>query len=113
MALYDNLPVFKSAYDLHLHLYGACRNMERDYKFTIGERLKNEAVELIINIYRANARGHKTPMLEAARENAEVIRLLLRSLSDLKQMNLDRFVGISQKLESVSKQLAAWQKSQK
>ena len=108
MAIYDNLPVYKTTYDLLLNLFKVCQNMERDYKFTIGEKLKNEIVELIINVYRANSRVEKADCIQKARENTEVVRLLLRLLNDLKQMNLTNFVELSEKLESISKQLAAW-----
>jgi hypothetical protein len=108
MAIYDNLPVYKTSYDLLLNLFTVCQNMERDYKFTIGEKLKNETVELIINVYRANSRAEKADYIQKARENAEVIRLLLRLFNDLKQMSLSHFVALNEKLESVSKQLAAW-----
>ena len=108
MAIYDNLPVYKTTYDLLLNLFNVCQNMERDYKFTIGEKLKNETVELIINVYRANSRAEKADYIQKARENTEVVRLLLRLLNDLKQMNLSHFVELNEKLESTSKQLSAW-----
>jgi len=110
MATYDNLPVYKTSYDLFLELFRACQNMERDYKFTIGENLKKEVIELIKNVYRANSRHEKSEPLAAGRENAEVIRLLLRILRDLKQVKTETLVSLNEKLESISKQLAAWQK---
>jgi len=113
MATYDNLPVYKQTYDLLLQLYRICQNMERDYKYTIGENLKKELITLIANVYRANCREdrEKSFMLQSARENAEVIRLLLRLLQDLKQIGLKEFIAANEKLESVSKQLAAWKNS--
>jgi hypothetical protein len=113
MATYNNLPVYKASYDLLLQLFRSCQNMERDYKYTIGENLKKEVIELIINLYRANCREDRRSLIEAARENTEVIRLLIRLLCDLKQMKLDTFVGLNDKLENISKQLSYWLQSQK
>ena len=48
-----------------------------------------------------------------AREQIEVIRLLIRVMKDMKQINLEKFVKINQEVENVSKQLSGWQKSQK
>ena len=40
MATYDHLPVYKKTYDLLLQLFRLSQNMERDYRYTIGENLK-------------------------------------------------------------------------
>ena len=112
MATYNHLPVYKTSYDLLVEIFQFTKNFNREYKYTIGESIKKETIEMIINIYRANSNYAKKPLIQAARENAEVIRLLFRLLKDLKQINLEKFVEINAKLESVSKQLSAWQKSQ-
>jgi len=112
MATYNHLPVYKTSYDLLVEIFQFTKNFNREYKYTIGENIKKETIEMIINIYRANSNYAKKPLIQAARENAEVIRLLFRLLKDLKQISLEKFVEINEKLESVSKQLSAWQRSQ-
>ena len=87
------------------------KNFDREYKYTIGEDLKKETTEMIANIYRANSSQSKWQLLQSARENLEVVRLYLRLLKDLKQINLEKFINLNEKIESVSKQLTAWQKS--
>jgi hypothetical protein len=83
MAIYDQLPVYKTTYDLLFKVFHVCQNLERDIKFTIGEKLKNEIIELQINVFRANCREDKSALISSARENTEVVRLLLRLLNDL------------------------------
>ncbi len=112
MAVYDNLPVYKTSYDLLLQLFNQSKNMERDYRFTIGEGLRNEIVQLIMNIYRANCSQSKKELILKAKENLEITRLLLRLLQDLKQIGLKEFVSANEKIESISKQLNAWLNSQ-
>jgi hypothetical protein len=112
MALYDQLPVYKSCYDLLLQLYQVTKNMERDYKFTLGENIKNESTALILLIYRANSTNNKVEILAQAKEKVEVIRLLLRIYNDLKQIALQQFVVFSEQIESISKQINAWHASQ-
>lgn len=111
MATYNHLPVYKTSYDLLLDLFRFVKNFQRDYKYTIGESLKNEAIQMIANIYRANSSRTKAIFIQKARENAEIIRLYLRLVKDLKQINLEKFVQLNENIESVSKQLFAWQKS--
>ena len=111
MAHYDNLPIYKVCYDLLLILFRISGNMQRDYRFTLGESMKKELIDLIVNIYRANCRVAKRDLLEKARENLEVIRLLLRLANDMRQISFKEFVSANDNMESISKQLTAWHKS--
>jgi len=111
MTIYNNLPVYKASYDFLLDVFKFTKNFDREYKYTIGEELKKETTAMITNIYRANSSQSKKLLLQSARENLEVVRLYLRLLNDLKQINLDKFIALNEKIESVSKQLCAWQKS--
>ncbi|MCC8146605.1 MAG: four helix bundle protein [Bacteroidales bacterium] len=111
MATYNNLPVYKICYDLILQIFASSRHMQRDYRFTLGETMKVELIALITNIYRANSRYQKKKLIADARENLEVIRLLLRLCMELKQIPLNIFASANEKMESISKQLTAWEKS--
>ena len=113
MAIYNHLPVYKESYELLVELFRFTKDFNREYKFTIGESIKKETIEMIRNIYRANSSYSKKAIIQSARENVETIRLFLRLLKDLKQVNLKKFVYLNEKIESVSKQLFAWQKSSK
>ena len=113
MTTYDYLPVYKVSYDLLVELFRFTKDFTREYKFTLGESIKKEVIEMIRNIYRANSSFSKQTIIQSARENIETIRLYLRLLKDLKQINLKKFVFLNEKIESVSKQLTAWQKSSK
>jgi hypothetical protein len=64
-----------------------------------------------IDFNRANSRKDKKEVLQEARERIEVIRLFIRLMKDMKQINLKKFVLINQTVEDVSKQLTGWQKS--
>ena len=68
---------------------------------------------MITNIYRASGAYAtlKKDKIQSARENIETIRLFLRLLKDLQQISLVTFVKLNTPIESVSKQLSAWQKS--
>lgn len=113
MAHYNELPVYKATYDLLLAIFQFTKDFSKEYKYTVGESLKKETIELLTLIYRANTRYQKSDVLQMAREQIEVIRLLIRVMKDMKQINLQKFVKINQAVENVSKQLNGWQKSVK
>ena len=113
MARYNELPVYKASYDLLLEIFRFTKNFNREYKYTIGESLKKETLELITLIYRANSKKDKFQIIQEAREKIEVIRLFVRLLKDLHQINLSKFVQINKQIENISKQLTGWQKKMK
>ncbi|MEI6048760.1 MAG: four helix bundle protein [Bacteroidota bacterium] len=113
MANYDELPVYKATYDLLLEMFRFTKDFSKEFKYTVGESLKKETIELITLIYRANSRVDKQAILQTAREHIEVIRLLVRLMKDMQQISLKRFVEVNTRVENVSKQLTGWQKSQK
>ena len=113
MALYYTLPVYKASYKLVSMLFESSGNFAREYKYTVGQQMKDEGLSLIKNIYRANRAMDKTIYISEARENLELIRLFLGLMQDFKQLSLKLFVEINQEVEVVSKQLSAWEKHSK
>lgn len=110
MAIYSELPVFKKSYDLLLELFRVYNDLPKSVKYTIGERLQKEIIDMIIDIYKANSRIEKAPCIIAARERVEIIRLLIRILFDIKLMGINRMVLINTMIEEISKQLTGWQR---
>lgn len=52
-------------------------------------------------IFRANSRIDKQMKIQEAREQIEVIRLLIRLLKDMRQVSLKIFVHVNQKVDEV------------
>jgi hypothetical protein len=113
MGLHYELPVYKASYDLLLEIFQFTKDFSKEYKYTVGEGLKKETIELLTLIFRANSRADKQQVLQEARERVEVIRLFIRLMKDLHQISLKKFVQVNQKVEEVSKQMTGWQKSLK
>ena len=113
MALYYTLPVYKASYALVLSLFENSNNFAREYKYTVGQELKDEGLALVKNIYRANKAQDKSAALCDARENVEMIRLFVRLMQDFGQISLKKFVEMNIGIENVSKQLTAWEKYSK
>ena len=54
MALYYDLPVFKDVYQFILKIFDYTNYFPREYKFTLGQDLKRDGINLVRSIYRAN-----------------------------------------------------------
>ena len=111
MANYDNLRVYKTAYDLMIEIF-QWGGVPRDIKFTLVQDLKQEIVEIIKLIYKANATTDKGVVIEKARERVVVVKLYLRLLCDMRHISQKNYAMVAEKAESISKQLTSWQKYQ-
>ena len=111
MTTYDNLPVYKTSYDLLLLVFQSVKEFKKEYKYTLWDTIKKEIIELIASIYKANSQTDKKMSITVSREKVEILRLYFRLSRDLKILNLHKYIEINLLLESISKQLYSWQKS--
>ena len=66
MGNYSELPVYKATYDLLLEMFVFTKDFNKEYKYTVGESLKKETIELITLIYRANSRSDRVAVIGEA-----------------------------------------------
>ncbi len=59
MANHTNLPIYKAAYDLLNTITDLTKNMPRDFKNSLGGKLRDESVEIVVLIFRANCARDK------------------------------------------------------
>jgi hypothetical protein len=45
MGLHNELPVYKACYDLLIEIFQFTKDFSKEYKYTVGESLKNETIE--------------------------------------------------------------------
>ncbi len=64
MKLHSDLPVYKSCYDLLLEIFLFAKDFTKEYKYTVGESLKKETVDLLMLIFRANSKADKYAVLQ-------------------------------------------------
>jgi len=48
MTYYNNLPVYRSSYNLLLDIYNLTKNFSREYKYTLGQKLKQTGIAGVI-----------------------------------------------------------------
>ncbi|MDD3303242.1 MAG: four helix bundle protein [Candidatus Gracilibacteria bacterium] len=112
MTTYDNLPLYKTSYDLLLQIFEIVKKFEKQYKYTLGDKIKNEIIDLITSVYRANSSfDERLKNIKKAREQVEVLKLYVRLSKDLKILSIQKFADLSVNVESLSKQLFSWEKS--
>ena len=108
MALYYDLPVFKDVYKLTLNLFSLTQNFAREYKFTLGQDMKRDCLQLVRSIYRANKTKTKEEYLEQFLDDFEVLKLEIRLCTDLKIMPIKRQAELALLMDGIGKQITGW-----
>jgi len=108
LALYYDLPVFKDVYQLTLRLFKITSNFSREYKFTLGQDMKKDAILLVRSIYRANKCKEKTAYLEQFLDDFEVLKLEMRLSTDLHLVTVKQQAELSLAMDSIGKQVTGW-----
>lgn len=112
MGLYTNLPIYHQTYDLLKLVVNRVRDFPRDLKFSLGDRIRNETVDLVVFIYKANSNTNKVPFLAEMLERLQVIQLLVRLSKDMQCISIKQFSEISNTIQGLSKQTRGWLNSQ-
>lgn len=81
MAQYKHLPIYKTTYELLEAVTRKTRHFPRDFKYSLGDKIRNECVELVVFIYKANSTRDKAEFLTQILERVQVIELLMRLAS--------------------------------
>ena len=110
MALHTSLPIYKVAYDLLSVATDVVRNMPRDYKASIGTRIREECVDLVVLIFRANCARDKVPHLDLLLERLQVAELLFRLSRDKRFISTKQYAQAVELTSQVGKQATGWRK---
>ena len=112
MALHKELPIYKAAYDLLKLAAEITRNFPRDFKRSIGEKVRDECVEIVTLIFKANVSTNKVPHIETLLERVQVIELLLRLSKDLRFISTKQYSSVIDITDQIGKQSTGWKKQQ-
>ncbi len=113
MALYYDLPVFKEVYQFILKIFEYTKDFPKEYKYTLGQDMKRDGIQLVRSIYRANKAKEKTVYLESFLDDFEVLKLEIRLCVDMKILSIKKQAELSGMMESIGKQITGWRNAQR
>lgn len=75
---YENLPVYKAAFDLTVYFENIVKGFSRYNKYTVGSDLRNISREILLLVARANTKKDRTECLQTAILKLEDLKILIR-----------------------------------
>lgn len=109
MARYNHLPIFQRSYDLTLEIYRTTHNFPREYKYTLGQKMKEISNELLDWIVVINSQKNKTPYFSRIKLQTERLRIQVRVAHDLKIIKSQRLEFLNRIIEEISMQISGWE----
>lgn len=111
MAIHTQLSIYKAAYDLLDVVADLVKNMNRDFKRSIGEKISNECIEITVLVFRANVAQEKEPYLLKLIERLQVIELMLRLAMDKRLISKGGYAKAIELSTSIGKQANGWRRA--
>lgn len=100
-------------YDFALWILPKVERFSRAYRFTLGERLTNQTLDLLESLVEASYSKDKEDLLMRANRQVNGIRFSLRLAKDLKLLGLDSYAYGAERLDEVGRMAGGWLKSAK
>lgn len=112
MAKYKHLPIYKLTYDLLNAITKETRHFPKDFKYSLGTKIRDEAIELVVFIYKANAnKENRVDNVRMILERLQVIELLLRLSRDMQLLSISAFASLVILTDDISRQASGWLRS--
>ena len=108
MALYYDLPVFRDVYKLILNIFDYTKDFPKEYKYTLGQDIKRDGIQLVRSMYRANKEKDKRKYLESFQDDFEILKLEIRICADMKILSLKKQAELSLLLDRLEDRKVDW-----
>ncbi len=112
MAITQHLPIYQLARDLTSLAADLTKNMPRDFKRTLGEKVLVECIDMSILIFRANvAEGQgRLDFIQQLLERNQVVELILRLCVDRRLISQAQYARAIEITDSLGRQATGWKK---
>lgn len=111
MALHATLNIYKVAYQFLVEVSKLTAQFPRNFRASMGEQIRTEAVRLVVLVIRANTARAKGPYLEELLERLQVIEVLIRLSTDMRFMSDGQYAKAIELTSSIGKQANGWRKA--
>lgn len=106
------LSIIQKTHDLILWYIPQLNRLPRDYKFSLGTRVREQLYDLLEGLIRAKYNKDRLPQLKALNTELEILRHQTRLLHEFEQFNGRQLEFISRALNDIGAELGGWIKKE-
>lgn len=103
--------VVGKAYDLTLWLIQKVEHFPRAYRFSVGDRIVQSGMDLMLALVQAAYSSDKAKLLEGASALSNKLRYLLRLAKDLKLISIDAYGFSTGNVDEIGRMVGGWMKA--
>ncbi len=108
----DSTPIIVGkTYDFVLWLLPKVEKFPRSYRFTVGERLTGNGLDLLMLLVEAAYTQSKEDLLEQASRKVNGTRYLIRLAKDLHLLSLEAYEFAATNLDEIGRMVGGWRKA--
>lgn len=104
------LPAVQKAHDLAKELLPRVAKYPKDYKFSLGERITDHALDILELLIQASYTKSKVRLLDEANLKLERLRRLLRLSNELGALANKGYAYVSKLVDELGRQIGGWRK---
>lgn len=94
-----------------LRIFEVTKDFPRDYRYTLGQDMKRNALQLVRCIYRANRSRDRVEPLEQFLDQFDLLKLEVRLCVDMRLLPIRRQAELAELMEGNGKQITGWRKA--
>lgn len=111
MAQYYHLNIYKTALELLVTITNVTSKFDRNYRFTLGEKLQEANIEFISLIYEANSQTDIDRRLQTIGQLSnclQKINIYIRLSCEVKTITKEKYAQLTKYTQDIERQLNGW-----
>ena len=108
----EELKIYRDMSELTKRVFIIVKNFPRDYKFTLGTKIQNTALDCVDLIYKSARHTKKTEYLDDLISNLDFLSYLIRIAKDMNIVTEKQYALYIKMSRPCVKQASGWFKSQ-
>ena len=99
------------SYDFTLWLLAKVERFPRSHRFTVGDRLATESLQLLEDLLSASYGRERLPSLDRAQHRLNLLRFLLRLAKDLRLFTVESYGFACDGVDEMGRMAGGWRRS--